>query len=90
MGLLTVLVNGHNHTKCVSLSNQKCMIQPTLINLHPNEYSQEFHNYPFAFNLDRWVGGCNTLNGLHNKIFIPNKTEDLNISLFNMISGINK
>ena len=43
IGLLTHLVNGYNHTKSVSLSNQKCQIQPTLINLHPNEYSQEFH-----------------------------------------------
>ena len=32
-------------TKCVSLSNEKSMIQPTLINLHANEYSQEFHCY---------------------------------------------
>ena len=40
IGLLTALVNGYNHTTCVSLSNQKCMTQPTLINLHPNEYSQ--------------------------------------------------
>ena len=42
------------------LSNQKCMIQPTFINLHPNEYSQEFHYYPFAVKLDRCVGSCNT------------------------------
>ena len=28
-----------NQTKCVSLSNQKCITQPTLINLHPNESS---------------------------------------------------
>ena len=34
------IFNGSNHKKCVSLSNQKCMIQPTLINSHPNEYSQ--------------------------------------------------
>ena len=33
IGLLTGLVNGSNHTKCISLSNQKCMIEPTLINL---------------------------------------------------------
>ena len=26
----------------------ECMTQPTLINLHPNEYSQELHYYPFA------------------------------------------
>ena len=31
MGLLISIVNASNHTKCVSLSNQKCMIQPTLI-----------------------------------------------------------
>ena len=41
--LLANLVNVSSHTKCVSLSNQKCEIQPTLINLHPNEYSQELH-----------------------------------------------
>ena len=45
--LSTGLVNGSNHTKCVSLINQKYQIQPTLINLHPNEYIQEFHYYPF-------------------------------------------
>ena len=31
-------------------------IQPTLINLHPNEYTQELHYYPFTVKLDRCVG----------------------------------
>ena len=31
IGLLIGLVNGSNHIKCVSLSNQKCMIQPLLL-----------------------------------------------------------
>ena len=47
-GLLTGLVNGPNHTKCILLSNQKCMMQPTLINLHPNEYRQELHYHPLS------------------------------------------
>ena len=34
--LLHYYVNGSNYTKCMSLGNQKCMIQPTLTNLHPN------------------------------------------------------
>ena len=38
--LLTSLVNASGHTKHVSLSNQKCEIQPILINSHPHEYSQ--------------------------------------------------
>ena len=31
---LSNIVNGSNHMKCESLSNQKCKTQPTLINLH--------------------------------------------------------
>ena len=54
IGLLTsIVVNASSLTKCVSLSNQKCEIQPSLINLHPNEYSQELHCYLFAVKLDR-------------------------------------
>ena len=52
IGLLTGLVNGSNHTECVSLSNQKCMIQSSLINLQHNECSQEFHYYPFSVKLE--------------------------------------
>ena len=42
MGILISTVSASNHIKCVSLSNQKCMTQLILINLHSNEYSQEF------------------------------------------------
>ena len=48
IGLLSSIVNVSKYTKSVSLNNQKSMIQPTLINLHPNEYSQEFLYYPFS------------------------------------------
>ena len=75
--LLTSIASASNHGKCVSINNQKCEIQPTLINLHPNEYSQELHYYPFAVKLDRCVGSCNTLNDLSNKVCVPSKTEDL-------------
>ena len=66
------------------------MIKPPLINWHRNEYIQEFHYYPFAVKLDRCVANCNTLNDLSIKICIPNKTEDLNLSIFNIITGIDK
>ena len=74
--LQSSIVNPSYHTKFVSLNNQK------VINLHPNKYSQEFHYYPFAIKLDRCVGSCNTFNNLSNKVCVPNKTEDLNISMF--------
>ena len=70
------------------------MIQPALINLHQeyslHQYSQEFQYYPFAVKLHKCIGICNTLNGLSNKVCIPIKTEDLNLSLPNMITGINE
>ena len=79
-----------NHKKRVLLNNKKCKIQPTLTNLHPKECSQEFYYYPFAIKLDRCVGSCNTLNDLSNKVCLPNKTEDLNLTMFSMITGINE
>ena len=74
----------------MSLNNQNCQIQLTLINLHPTEYSQEIHYYPYAVKLEKCVGNCNTLNDLSNRVCIRNKTEDLNMHVFNMITGTNE
>ena len=40
--------------------------------------------------LDRCVGSCNTLNDLSNKVCVPNRIEDLNLSVFNLITGIHE
>ena len=74
MELLTKIVNSSNHIKCVSLSNQKSI------------YSQELRYYPFTVKLDKWIGSFNTLNDLSNNVCVPNKTEGLNILVFNMIT----
>ena len=52
------------------------MTKSPLINLHPNEYTQGLYYYLFLVDLDRRVGSCNT--------------SDLNLSVFNMITGINE
>ena len=65
--LLSNRISESNHTKCVSLSNQKCMVQLALINLHPNKYRQDLHYYVYVVKLDRCVGSCNTLNDLSKK-----------------------
>ena len=64
------------------------MIQPALINLHPNGHSQGLFYYRFAFNLDRCGGSCITLNDL--SLCFPNKTKDLNLHVYNIITGINE
>ena len=72
------------------VKQSEIMIKLTLINVHPNEYCQEFHYYPFTVKLDRCVGTCNTLNDLSNKVCVPIKTEDLDIRVFNLNTGINE
>ena len=46
--------------------------------------------YQFSVKLDRCAGSCNIFNDLSNKVCIPNKTEDLNLSVFNISTGIKK
>ena len=90
MGLLISIINASHHTKCILMSNQEYIIQPNLINLYPNEDYYPFPYYPLAVKLDWCVGSCNTPNDLSNKVGVPNKTEDLNLSMFNMITGMNE
>ena len=90
LGLLTSTVNGSIDTKCMLLRNWRCMIQPTLINLYPNGYSQELHYYPHAVKVDRCVRSFNTFNELSNKVCVPSKSEDINIYVFNMITEKNE
>ena len=65
--LLTSIIGASNHRKGVSINNEKCMSQPCFINLHPKEYSQEFHYYQFAVELEKSVGRCNAFNDLRFK-----------------------
>ena len=77
------MLSASNHTKYVLLSNQKCMTQ-----LYPNEYSQKLHYYPCAVNKDGCARSCNILNDLSNRVCAPNETENLNLHILNVMTGI--
>ena len=66
--LLTSIAKASYHAKCISLSNQKCKIQPTVINFHPLSV--------------KCAGSFNTLSDLSNKTCVPNKKEDLKYACF--------
>ena len=66
------------------------MTRPTFIKLNPDEYNQGLRYYPLMFNLDWCNGICNTSNDPSDKICVQNKTEDVNLSVFNMITRINE
>ena len=43
-------------------------------------------HYLLIVSLDRWNGSSNTLNNLSNETCVPNKTEDVKIKVFNMVT----
>ena len=45
------------------------------------------HYYPYVAELDRCVGSYNNLS---NKVCVPNKTEDLDLCMFNIITEKNE
>ena len=65
------------------------MTQPVVTNLHLNEYRRGLRYNTFPIDLDRSMGICNTLNDLSNRVCVTNKSENLNLNIFNMITGIN-
>ena len=39
---------------------------------------------------DRSTGSCNTLDDLSGKICVPNKTQNVNLNVFNLVTRINE
>ena len=79
------IINVSSYPTCISLNNN-----PILTDLNPNQYNQGFCYYPFIVNLDRCNGSWNTLDDTTSRICVPNKTEDVNLSVFNLIARVNK
>ena len=75
-------VNDSNHAKCIPINNQQCILLTNLFHI----LTSTVKDY---VNLDRYVGSCNTLNDLSKRICVPNKKEDLNLNVFNIITGVN-
>ena len=65
------------------------MSGPNLIYLNPDEWNPGLDYCPFMVNSDRCIGSCSTLDDQSNVIFVPSKTECLNLSVFNIIMIIN-
>ena len=57
-----------------------------LIDLNPDELNY----YPFVLSLARYNGSYNTLDDLSSRICASNKTEDVNLNVFNMITRMSQ
>ena len=55
-----------------------------LIDLNPDELLY----YPYMVSLDRCNGTCNTLHDLSDKSCVPDKSQDVNVKVFNLTTRI--
>ena len=69
-----------------TISNETYFTKPMFIVLNPNELQY----YPILVKLDRYRGSCNTLDDLSDKLNVANKTEYVNVNIFNVIKWTNE
>ena len=74
-----------NSLSCISMSNQACKARPEIINLNSN--NPVF--YPFSIKTSKCSGNCNNTTDLYAKICVPDVVKNLNVKVFNLMSGTN-
>ena len=70
---LASIVNVSDHAKCISLNNQPCLTQLTLIDLKPEEFNPGLSYYSFMVIIDRCNGSSNSLGDPPTRISVPHK-----------------
>ena len=80
---MPVTIQNANH-KVISNAT---IIKLLILGLGLNQW-QRYH--PFAVNLYRCMGSCNTPNDLSNTVRVSYKTDDLELIVFNIIRRINE
>ena len=78
--------NFEGRLKLISLNNVPCQTRPALIEVNSNETPF----YPFTVGFNKCGGSCNTTDDLYTWVCVPNKVTNMNIKVFNLMSGINE
>ena len=72
--------------ECVSMNNQECKTRTKIININNNETVF----YPFSYKVNKCSGSCNNINNPYAKFCVPNVVKNINVKVFNLISGSNQ
>ena len=85
---LTVL-SGLTRTSSLSriaMNNLTCKARPEIININSN--NPVF--YPFSIKTSKCGGSYNNINDPYTKICVPDLVKNLNVKVFNLLSGTNE
>ena len=68
------------------MKNQECKVRPEIISINSN--NPMF--YPFSVKVNKYSGNCNTVNDPNARICVPDTVKNLNVKVFNLMSGTNE
>ena len=71
---------------CISMKNQECKARPEIV--YGNSNNPIF--YPFSIKISKCSGNCNNINNSYAKTCVPDIIKNLNVKLFNLMSGTNE
>ena len=63
-------------------------MRPEIINVNSNSNTPIF--YPFNIKINKCSGNCNNIKNPYAKICVPDGIKDLNVNVFNLMSGTNE
>ena len=66
------------------MSNQECKVRPIIVNINSNEPLF----YPYRVIVNKCCGSCSEINNPFAKLCVPDVVKNMNIKVFNLISGI--
>ena len=77
-----------NTLKCLSVTNQKCMTRPKILDV--NEGVGEALFYPYIVLVNKCSGSCDTFNDPMAKLCVPNVVKSVNMKVYNFLMRLNE
>ena len=74
--------------ECVSVTNQKCMPRPEILDL--NEGVREALFYPYNVLANKCSGSCKTLDDPMAKLCVPNAIKRVNMKVYNFLMRLHE
>ena len=68
------------------MTNKECKVRPEIVNVNSN---QPVFN-PFSIKTSKCSGSCNNTNDPYAKMYVPDVVKNLNVNVFNLMSGTNE
>ena len=78
-------LTGINLLSCISMNNQEYKVRPQIVNVNGGD--PVF--FPFSIKTSKCSGSCNNINNRLAKLCVPDIVKNLNVKVFNLVSGTN-